>query len=150
MSDKKKKIKPRHYSRQYAMQALYQWQFSKELTTDDLIGYIEEEHNMRAVDVAYFKALVRDTILHIDDIDKYIVAQINRDMSELNPVELSVLRVALCEFVYRPEVPYRVVINEALELTKTFGSNDGHRFVNGVLDALAAKTRAVEVSLKKN
>jgi N utilization substance protein B len=74
---------------------------------------------------------------------------LDRSIREIDPVELSVLRVAVYELLKRPDVPYRVVINEALELTKKFGSIEGFKFVNGVLDRVARKTRTIEINMKK-
>ena len=135
---KNKKGQPRHNARRYALQALYQWQYAHPDITD-VTQQFEEENDISDADRGYFKELVTGTIKHVDDIDQKMQSHLDREIATLNPVELSVLRVAIFELLYRLDIPYKVIINEALELTKEFGDVEGHKYVNAVLDAVAAK-----------
>ena len=125
----------RHKARRFAVQAVYQWQMAgadpKEIEKEFF-----EVHDINKFDVDYFRALLSGVTQYQSRIDTEMTPVLDRPISELSPVELAVLRVALYELFYRPDVPYKVVINEALELTKTFGSVDGFKYVNGVLDKI--------------
>ena len=136
---KVKKPNKRRMSRIFAMQALYQWGF----TTQDSETLVEDflfEQNMQsdAVDLDYFQVLLSGTLDHIKSIDTLLTPHLDRQLTQLNPVELAVLRLGAFELAYRKEVPYAVAINEAIELTKMYGSADGHKFVNGVLNSLSS------------
>ncbi|MBW5802471.1 transcription antitermination factor NusB [Coxiella endosymbiont of Ornithodoros amblus] len=132
--------KIRHNARRYALQAIYQWSFC-ETKADALISQFMEEHKLLDTDVAYFKELVTGTIQQVGVIDELMTAHLDRNISALNPVELSVLRLSIYEFLHRKEVPYKVVIDEALELVKEFGAKAGHKYVNAVLDVLSSEIR---------
>lgn len=135
-------------ARIYAMQVMFQWDFVKQDTAQLLAAFIEE-HDMRKTEVKYFKKLVVNTIDAVKDIDAIMQPYLDRDLEELSQVELAVLRVAVYELKYRPEVPYKVVINEAMEVAKEYGAEDGHKFVNAVLDKLALNLREVETAHKQ-
>lgn len=135
---------PRHRARCVALQALYQWAFEKP-SAPALIQQFIEEHELRRVDKEYFKALVQGVVEHVDDLDETIKPCLDRKITALNPVELVILRLAVYEFKYQLDVPFRVVINEALELAKNFGAEEGYKYVNAVLDALVPKLRASEI-----
>lgn len=132
-----KKPNKRHQARAYAMQAIFQWHFSEEaieiLLQEFIRDHLREEKN---IDLDYFRALVFGTLKHNETIDESMTPFLDRPISQLNPVELSVLRLAVFELTHRPEVPHAVVINEAIVLTKEFGSVEGYKFVNGVLNAM--------------
>lgn len=134
----------RRNARYYALQAMYQWQ-----VTATPVEVIEAEflqyHIDKKFDFNYFKELIHGVPENQPDLDKEITGFLSRPISELDIVELAVLRIATYELMKRPDVPYRVVINEALELTKKFGSVEGFKFVNGVLDRVARKNRALEI-----
>ena len=138
----------RRNARRYALQAMYQWQLAEASLTD-----IEHEflhyHIDKNIDMPYFKELLHGIPTHRREIDMTMGPFIDRSLREIDPVELSVLRVAIYELLKRPDVPYRVIINEALELTKKFGSIEGYKFVNGGLDRVARKTRSTELNMKK-
>ena len=133
----------RHNARRYALQAMYQWQIA-----GTPIGEIEAEflhyHIDKKLDLAYFKELIHGVPKHKHELDHEMQAFLGRGLHEIDPVELAVLRLAIYELMKRPDVPYRVIINEALKLTKKFGSVEGHKFVNGVLDRVAKKNRTQE------
>ena len=130
-------------ARRYAMQALYQWDLSG--TDLPLIRrqFLEAEDFSRA-DKRYFIELLSEAPKHIDIIDESISGYIDRPFEQLDPVERAVLRLATYELLYRLDIPYRVTINEAVQLTKKFGAEQGHAYVNGVLDKAAHKIRAAE------
>lgn len=144
---KKRKLNKRRLSRVYAMQALYQWGFTEQDPTTLVEDFLFEQ-NMQSdtVDLEYFQALLSGTLDHVKSIDTLMTPHLDRDISRLNPVELAVLRLGVFELAYRKEVPYAVAINEAIELAKEYGSADGHKFVNAVLNALLPSLRAAEVS----
>ncbi len=133
----------RSRARRRAVQALYAWQVGG----NRMIAVIEQfrhEQDMEIADLEYFEDLLRGVDKHVVELDRGIQAWLDRDVSEVDPIERAVLRLAAYEFRYRPDVPYRVVINEAVEVTKRFGADHGHTYVNGVLDKLAADWRSVE------
>ena len=133
-------MSPRHNARRYALQGLYQWYFGQ-IKPVELIDQFLEENDLTDVDLIYFKDLVMGTIQHVALIDKLMISHLDRKMSALNPVELSALRLAIYELLHRKDVPYKVVINEALELVKEFGAEEGHRYVNAILDVLVPELR---------
>ena len=130
-------------ARRFAMQALYQWDLSG--TDLPLIRrqFMENEDFSRA-DQKYFIELLSELPKQVDVIDDNISAYIDRPFVQLDPVERAVLRLAVYELLYRPDIPYRVTINEAVQLTKKFGAEQGYAYVNGVLDKAAHKLRAAE------
>ena len=136
---------PRRRAREFAMQGIYQW-----LLNDSSVSLIEE-HLAQApeyelADQELLAGRLRGAISNATALDLEIAPLIDRRVSELSPVEHAVLLLAAQELSHHPEVPYRVVINEAIELTKAFGGTEGHRFVNGVLDKLAVRLRATETN----
>ncbi len=145
MSKPKKPRKSRRATRSLAVQALYQWQIMQK-SAEEVIAEFLDDHDLTTVDMEYFVELVKGVINQIGDIDAAFKPFLARDITELNTVELSVLRLATYEFMHRPEIPYRVVLNEALEVTKTFGTVDGYKFVNGVLDKAVRTLRKDELS----
>lgn len=140
-------VTERHNARHYALQAMYQWQVAGAPIAD-----IEQEfvssHIDKKIDLAYFKELIHNIPTQKETIDAAIKPFMNRSMSDIDPVELAVLRVATYELLNRPDVPYRVVINEALQLTKKFGSIEGYKFINGILDRIAKASRVVEINME--
>lgn len=136
----------RHSARHYALQAMYQWQIAgasiKDIEEEFLLHQIE-----RKLDMAYFKELIHGIPEHQIEIDDAIKPFLNRSMSDIDPIELAVLRLATYELLKRPDVPYRVIINEALQLTKKFGSIEGYKFVNSILDKVAKANRATEMNM---
>lgn len=137
--------KARHKARRLAVQALYQWQFNQTSTSEIELQFQDDEH-MKTADVAYFKDLLHGVLKQRIALDDLLQSLAERSMNDITPVELTVLRIAAYELKNRMDVPYRVIINEALELTKVFGTNEGYKFVNGILDKLARQLRSVEIS----
>jgi N utilization substance protein B len=157
----------RSEARRYAVLAIYQWQVSGETPAviarhffDDPAwidavadGLAEEQTVERAADAAprvydmkLFDQLLRGIPERVDDIDDALKAAVDRSLRSIDPVELAILRVGVYELLYSPELPVRVILNEAIDLAKTFGAEQGHRYVNGVLDRVAKRVRAAELA----
>lgn len=142
------KPNPRSRARRLAMQGLYEWQMSGN-TMERIIAQYVVDQQMRNVDEAYFRELSNGVVEHAAELDQSITAHISRSYDEIDPVEKAVLRLGAYELRFKPEIPYRVVINEAVELAKTFGAEASHKFINGVMDKLAAELRSVEMQAHK-
>lgn len=139
--------KARTKARRNAVQALYQWQ----LTGADVSSIEEQflvEHDMENVDVDYFRELLREVPLHLHELDDHIIEYLDRPINEVDPVERAILRMSTYELEFRIDVPYKAVINEGVEMAKTFGAEHGHKYVNGILDRVAHKLRSVEIKAK--
>ena len=133
----------RSRSRRRALQAIYAWQISGG-DVRALIAQFAHEQAHEEADLEYFEDLVRGVLRHADELDGALATYIDRTVEEVDPVERAALRIAADELVYRPDIPYRVVINEAIAATKRFGAEHGHTYVNGVLDKAAAALRRLE------
>ncbi|UAA37544.1 transcription antitermination factor NusB [Paraneptunicella aestuarii] len=132
------KVSPRHKARELAMQALYSWQMSGN-AVEQIELAIATSNDMQKVDMSFFQDILRNALQNLEDLDKAVKPYLGRLPEEIDPVEKAIIRVATYELVHRIDVPYKVVINEAIELAKEFGAADSHKFVNGVLDK-AVKT----------
>ena len=130
----------RRRSREFALQGLYQWQLAKG-DPAAIVRQLAESKGFDKIDADYFRTLLEGTIAAAPELEKAIAPHLDREYARLSPVERGVLLLAGYELAHQPEVPYRAVINEAVELAKSFGGTDGHKFVNGVLDKLAAQLR---------
>ncbi len=131
-------------ARRLSMQAVYQWQMTAHDVAEVLAQFLADEDN-RSADAEYFEALVRGVVQGCDELDRMLTPVLARPLDEVDPVERAVLRVAAYELKYRLDVPYRVVLNEAVALAKKFGAEQGHTFVNATLDRLARDLRAAEL-----
>ena len=138
----------RRRSREFALQGLYQWQLTHKDPTM-IAAELAERDEFAKSDVAYFRALLNGAIDHAPQLEELIAPSLDRKVAELSPVERSILLLAGYELLRELEVPYRVVINEAVELAKTYGGTDGYKYVNGVLDKIAPRLREVEVRAEK-
>ena len=130
-------------SRRRALQAVYAMQLSG-VDAKNAISQFAHEQAHEVADLEYFEDLVRGVLRHRATLDAALADYVDRGMEEVDPIERAALRIAAYELVHRPDVPYRVVINEAIDSTKRFGSEHGHTYVNGVLDKAAAVLRGVE------
>ena len=130
-------------ARRFAMQALYQWDMSGTALHDIRNQFLESEDFSRT-DRDYFIELFNNVTKQVEIIDDNLVKFLDRPLSRLDPVERAILRIAVYELLSRPDIPYRVVINEAVQLAKKFGAEQGHAFVNGVLDRAAHAFRTIE------
>jgi len=133
----------RSRARRRALQAIYAWQMSG-TSVRSVIEQFRHEQDMQIADLEYFEDLVRGVDAHHVELDSGLAPFLDRDIEQVDPIERAALRLAAYEFKYRPDVPYRVVLNEAIELAKRFGAEHGHTYVNGVLDKLAREWRAAE------
>ena len=133
----------RSRSRRRALQAIYAWQLSA-TSEGALIAEFAHEQAHEIADLEYFEDLVRGVEANLGTLDEALSHFLDRDIAQVDPIERAVLRIAAYELRHRIDVPYRVVINEAIETTKRFGSEHGHTYVNGVLDHAAAQWRAAE------
>lgn len=140
----------RHNAREYTLQAMYQWQLNETPLTDLEFQFLTREIRKKT-DIEYFKELIHAIPKMTEELDQRMEPFLNkRSLKEIDPVEHAILRIAIYELEKRPDIPYRVVINEALELTKRFGSIEGFKFVNGILDQVAKQVRTHEISADKN
>jgi N utilization substance protein B len=144
----KGKSAKRREARKLATQALYQWHMAGH-SLNEIEAQFRVDNDFSDIDGAYFREILHGVPTHRSEIDAALTPCLDLTLEELDPVELAVLRLSTWELLKRIDVPYRVVINEGIELAKVFGSTDGHKFVNGVLDKLAPRVRAVEVKAHK-
>lgn len=148
MSDENNKVTPktpRRLAREVAMQGLYQWRM-----TGNSLPVIEENlendsEEWTRADKPLALVLLRGAVENAEELEAAVAAFIDRPLEDISPIERAILLLGTYELTYRIETPYRVVINEAIELAKSFGGTDGHRYVNGVLDKFAPGVRAAEV-----
>lgn len=136
-------LQARSRARRRALQALYAWQLSGS-HMHAVIEQFRHEQDMEVADLEYFEDLLHGVEKNVDALDACLRPHLDREVAQVDPIERAVLRLAAYELKYCPDVPYRVVLNEAIEVTKRFGADHGHSYVNGVLDRLAAELRAVE------
>jgi N utilization substance protein B len=136
---------PRHRAREFALQGLYQWLLNHE-DAGAIDAHIREAHGFDKADAAHFDTLLHGTIGRADALRSSLAPLIDRPIDQLSPVEHAALLIGAFELENHVEIPYKVVINEAVELTKSFGGIDGHKYVNGVLDKFAAKVREAEIA----
>jgi len=134
----------RRRAREFALQGVYQWLLSGN-SVAMIEDHVSEAGGFEKADLAFFRRVLRGTVDQADALREAFAPFIHRGVEELSPVEHAILLLASYELKNDIETPYRVVINEAIELAKEYGGTDGHRFVNGVLDRLAAGLRSIEV-----
>ena len=145
---KPSKSAKRREARQLATQALYQWHMAKQ-SLNEIEAQFRVDNDFSGVDGAYFHDILTGVARQKTELDASFAPFLSIPLEELDPVELAILRLSAWELTSRIDVPYKVVINEGIELAKVFGATDGHKFVNGVLDKLAPVLRAAEVKAAK-
>ncbi len=145
MSDKARFIKKRKHARDKALQALYQWQLSGE-DLDWIRDHYLQEQGVAAGDEEYFLELLYRIPPQADKLDQRYRPHVTNFEDHLDPIETNILRIATYELENHLEIPYKVVINEAVNLAKTYGADDSHKFVNGVLDPLCEELRKLETA----
>jgi N utilization substance protein B len=133
----------RSRARRRALQAVYAWQMSG-TSVRSVIEQFRHEQDMQVADLEYFEDLVRGVDANRAELDAGLAPFLDRDIEQVDPIERATLRLGAYELKHRPDVPYRVVLNEAVELAKRFGAEHGHTYVNGVLDKLAREWRTAE------
>lgn len=138
---------PRVRARRFALQALYQWQMAGQNLASIEQQFIEDpEMNLvkNKIDLSYFKELLHQIPAQCSALDAQLELHMNRTMASVDPVERAILRMGAYELMFRMDVPYRIILNEAIELAKMFGAEQSHRFVNGVLDKVRHQVRRSE------
>ncbi|HKX94016.1 MAG TPA: transcription antitermination factor NusB [Methylibium sp.] len=138
----------RRRSREFALQGLYQWLLGN-ADTASIDAHMREQEGFRQCDAAHFDALLHGCIAEAAALDAAIARHVDRKTTELSPIEHGVLMIGAYELAHCVEIPYRVAINEAVELAKSFGGTDGHKYVNGVLDKTAGDLRPAEVQARR-
>ncbi len=133
----------RKKARQRVLQALYQWTLSGNALID-IENQFLQDNSWNKVDVLYFQELFHQIPKHLSQLDEVLQKYMTRSMDSMDPVECAILRMATYELRERLEIPYKVVINESVNLAKLFGATDGHKFINGVVDKVAKELRPVE------
>lgn len=142
-------FEPRSRARRRALQALYQWQLNDD-SAQAIIGQFVEEQSFDGVDQDYFEKLVHEVVTRCEALDQAIAPYLKRVDASLDQMERVILRLGANELIHHLEIPYRVVIDEAVELSHRFGAEQGHTFVNGVLDRLADEVRRIERDVERD
>lgn len=138
-------VSRRGLARRLTIQALYQWLVNETPPATLLKQFREQESGLGRADPAYFEELLNGTVRDAIELTLALVPHLDRPLNQLDPVEHAILLLGAWEMAHKPEVPWKVVVNESVNLAKTFGAEDGYKFVNGVLDKLARTARAVEL-----
>jgi N utilization substance protein B len=142
-------LKNRSKSRQFAVQGLYSWLLTGQNISDIIVHFIGE-HDMEDADVGYFQEIMNFVAAHKMGLADHMNPVLSRPFAEVDPVEQAILLIGTFELEQRLDIPYRVVINEAVESAKIFGAEDGHKFINGILDKMAMNLREVEVNAPRS
>lgn len=135
-------------SRRSVIQAYYQWLLTKRPVAEVINEFKSERVELKKADIGYFDSAMHGMVEHRADIDTELAPLLDRPCDELDPVENAVLHLGAFELMYLPEVPCRVVINEAIDLAKMFGAEQSHKYINGVLDRIAHKFRPAELNTR--
>ena len=147
MTDTASHLNPQHSrrrARRSAMQALYQWQLSQQNLRDIEQQFLVDQ-DMSKVDVEYFRELLHKVPAKMQELDTLLIEYCDRPIDQIDPVERAILRIGAFELKNHPEIPYRVVLDESIKLAKQFGAEDGHKYINGILDKLAHQLRDIEI-----
>ena len=148
MSDSKRPDR-RRAARELALQALYQLHMNGDTVTNVEAQFLTDQ-DFKHADKRLFSKILRGVSQQTAELDTLVAAHLDRELNELDPIECNILRMGAFELTDSVAVPYRVVINECVELGKVFGATDGHKYVNGILDKLAAHHRQIEVEAHKS
>jgi N utilization substance protein B len=138
----------RRKARHYAMQALYQWYMTGH-NLSEIESQFRADYEFSKVDLAFFQDIVHQAPANMTELEAAFTPHLDRKIDDLDPIELSLLRLGSYELLKRIDVPYKVVINEAVSLAKKFGATDGHKYINGVLDKVAQDVRGVEIEAER-
>ncbi len=139
----------RRKARHYALQALYQWQMAAQ-PLNAIEAQFQTDYDMQHVDKAFFHELLHNIPAKLGELQAAFEPHLDRSIDDLDPIELCLLRMGSYELLCRIDVPYKVAINETVNLAKRFGATDGYRYINGVLDRVAAAAREIEVGAEKS
>lgn len=138
----------RSASRRLALQAVYQWQMNQSAVSEIETQFALDQ-DMASCDKLYFRELLQGVTARAKSLDDLYENLLDRALSELDPIEMAVLRIGAFELSQRLDVPYRVAINESVELAKSFGASESHKYINGILDKLAQHTRREEIAARR-
>lgn len=141
-------LKKRRKARELAVQALYQWSMAGQ-NISAIEAQFYAEHDPEKIDQEYFSQALKTVLKNLDQVDEAIEPYADRDLDELDPVSLALLRLGVFEFSHRPDVPFKVVINEGVKLAQRFGPADSDKYINGVLDKIAPVLRSAEVKASR-
>lgn len=133
-------------ARRNTVQALYQWFMTGKEVSDVIAEFESDKQTLAKTDVDYFKLLLRGTIKHNDELDSRIVDLLDRPVNELDAIERAILHIGCYELEYHLEIPWRIVVNESIELAKLFGAEGSHKYINGILDKVAKELRPTEIN----
>lgn len=139
-------FEPRRRARRRVLQALYQWQVNNQPVAEIIRQFLEEQ-DFSTVDAEYFESLLTEIARSTERLDQAVAPYLDRGADKLDQMERAILRIGACELLDHPEIPYRVVLDESIDLAHRFGGEQGHTLVNSVLDKLAAECRKVEHEL---
>lgn len=134
-------------ARKCAVQALYQWQMTGQ-NLNTIEQHFLEEDRLKGAQRSYFDEIFRGVPKNLDKIDEVLSAYVDRPVEKVDPVERAILRIGAYELLYRLETPYRVILNEGINLAKCYGAEGSHKYVNGILDKVAQQQRQVEIAAK--
>lgn len=134
-------------ARRAAVQALYQWQMTGQNLSEIERQFLEEQR-LKDAQKSYFTELFHGVPKNLTQIDEVLSEFVDRPVDSVDPVERAILRIGVYELLHRLDMPYRVVLNESINLAKDFGADGSHRYVNGILDKIALKQRAIEIKAK--
>ncbi len=143
-SKKASKTEMRRSARKFAVQAVYSWQMAGQ-PINEIEAQFRVDNDMSQTDIALFSEILRGVASNSAELDEAYAPFLDRSLDDLDPIERAVMRIGSFELIHRIEVPYRVVINESVDLAKVFGATESHKYVNGILDKLAQRVRMVEI-----
>lgn len=132
-------------ARRNTVQAIYQWLLTSKDASDILGEFEYDAQTLAKTDVAYFKDLFLGVIRHKDELETHFSGMLDRSLDDLDAIERAILLIGSYELVHHIELPYRIVVNESIELAKTFGAEESHKYINGVMDKLARQLRSIEM-----
>jgi transcription antitermination protein NusB len=132
-------------ARRSAVQALYQWEMTQATITDVISEFKAVRTELKKADTEYFNDLLQGTTEKVAELRETIAPYLDRNLEQLDPVERAILLVGTYELMFHQEIPWRVIVNEAVDLAKMFGAEDSYKYINGVLDKIARKIRPVEI-----
>jgi transcription antitermination protein NusB len=133
-------------ARRNTVQALYQYFMTEKDVSDVIAEFESDEHTLAKTDVDYFKLLLRGTIKCNNELDMQVEKHLDRPVNELDAIERAILHIGCYELKYHLEIPWRVVVNESIELAKLFGAEESHKYINGILDKVAKELRPDEIN----
>ena len=133
-------------ARRTAIQAFYQWLIAKQPMSDVIKEFESDRKELKKADKDYFREILEGMAKHTDELEEVLSPFLDRPLAEVGPVENAIMQLGVYELIYHPELPWRVVLNESIELAKMFGAEQSYKYINGVLDKVAQKIRAAEIS----